>query len=326
MEDPLLKVAMLTRGLDYGYGGHINPLVVEFRKLGVDVEIVNAGGDLRAAAYLLNHKLDVDLVHCQGSYSCPVKIKIPKVTTVHTLLGDELHYDWALKTWLGQLPEAWTLKTSDTIISVNPSLNQGIHKIYPEAKIHTIPNAVNVTEFYGTNQKRGTFLLSGGRFIHRKNFLTLTKALQGTSLPSLQLFGDGPLRNNITRTLRPQDTILGYVPRKELIILYKTAAAYICPSLYETGPITVLEAMAARCPIICSDIPGIRVTVKDEETGLLYPPEDTDKLRYQIKRLIEDDELRQKLAENAYRHVYENRRWEDAAKATIKVYEEVMSN
>ena len=321
-----MKIAMLVRGLDYGYGGHVTPLVTELRKLDVNVKIIIAMGDLRAAAYFLNHKLDVDLVHCQGSYSCPIKIKVPKVTTVHTLLGDELRYDWALKPWLGQLFETRTLRTSNAIISVNPTLNHRIHMICPNVETHTISNGVNVDEFNNSTQERGRFLLAGGRFIRRKGLKTLTTALRDTDLPSLQLFGGGPLKDSISWTLRPQDNMLGFIQRKDLVALYKTATAFICPSLYETGPITVLEAMAAHCPVVCADIPGIWATVQNEETGLLYPPNKIDKLVHQIRRLTEDAELRHRLAENAYSYVCQHRRWEDAAKETIKVYEEVIAN
>jgi len=321
-----MKIAMLVRGLDYGYSGHITPLVAALQSLGVNVNVVNAGGDLKAAAYVLNHRLDVDVLHCQGSYSCPFRVWVPKVTTVHTLLGDELFYDWSLKTWLGKPFESRTLRSSDAVISVNPVLNEGIRKISPEADIRVIPNAVNVDEFNSCPRQRENILLAGGRLTARKNFLTLTRALQGTDLPPLYIFGDGPQYEAIFKSLRIGDTMLRYIRCRELVSLYRDALLFICPSLYETGPITVLEAMAAHCPVVCADIPGIRATVKDEETGLLYPPNNIDKLVHQIRRLTEDAELRHRLAENAYSYVCQHRRWEDAAKETVKVYEEVIAN
>jgi len=317
---------MLSRGLDYGFGGHIQPLVRELKNMGVEVNIIDAGGDLAAATYLLNHAVDADLVHCQGSYVCPLHIKLSKITTVHTLIEDEARYlAWSPKTWLGQQLEQKTLQTSDAVISVNPELNHKIRRI-TNAPIYTVPNCVDTEEFNTPITKRLNYLLTGGRHIRRKNFAELTQALKNTNLPPLYIFGGGPLTEKLKQTLRPQDHMLGYTDRHAQILLYKQAAAFISTSHYETGPITILEAMAAGCPVISSDIPGVWTTIRNEETGLLYPLGNIDKLVHQIRRLTEDAELRHRLAENAYSYVCQHRRWEDAAKETIKVYEEAIKN
>ena len=179
-------------------------------------------------------------------------------------------------------------------------------------------------EFNNLKPPREDFLLSGGRLINRKNFIILAQALENTDLPPLRLFGDGPLNFIIKKTLREQDKLLGYIPRKDIIELYSTAQAFICPSLYETGPITVLEAMAARCPVICSDIPAVEEIVENGKTGLTFNPHDPDELRDRIETLLGDPKLQDDLAETAYNWVKKERNWQDIAKATLHVYEETI--
>jgi len=62
-----------------------------------------------------------------------------------------------------------------------------------------------------------------------------------------------------------------------------------------------LEAAASGVPCIASDLPGVRSVVKNDQTGLLVKPEDTNGLREAIKKLLNDAETRKKMGVAARR-------------------------
>ena len=77
------------------------------------------------------------------------------------------------------------------------------------------------------------------------------------------------------------------------------ASVYVLPSYREGTPRTVLEAMACGRPVITTDAPGCRETVKDGETGLLIPPRDSDSLHAAMQKMAESPELRKSFGKAA---------------------------
>jgi glycosyltransferase involved in cell wall biosynthesis len=68
--------------------------------------------------------------------------------------------------------------------------------------------------------------------------------------------------------------LLGYLTDEELINLYRASDALLFPTRYEGFGLPLLEAMAAECPLIATDIPVVREIVRDGENGLLMPYND----------------------------------------------------
>ena len=88
--------------------------------------------------------------------------------------------------------------------------------------------------------------------------------------------------------------MLGYLPDNLLPALYRRALALVYPSLYEGFGLPPLEAMAAGCPVLVSN-----VTAMPEVCGnaaLYCDPFDVDSIAAQMRRLAEDAELRAWLA------------------------------
>jgi len=92
---------------------------------------------------------------------------------------------------------------------------------------------------------------------------------------------------------RPGASFVGRVPDDELVRLYRGAAAFIDPSLYEGFGYGVLEAMACGAPVVASNVTSIPEIVGDE--GLLCPPEDSEAFASALRRVVDDDELRASL-------------------------------
>jgi glycosyltransferase involved in cell wall biosynthesis len=64
----------------------------------------------------------------------------------------------------------------------------------------------------------------------------------------------------------------------------------------------VLEAWAARVPVVAAASEGPRILIADNETGLLVPPEDADALAVALARLAADHALRVRLAAAGHAH------------------------
>lgn len=75
---------------------------------------------------------------------------------------------------------------------------------------------------------------------------------------------------------------------------------FVLPSYHEGTPRSVLEAMATGRPIITTNAPGCKETVKDGYNGFLVPVMDADALFEKMRVLVEDNELRQKMGERSY--------------------------
>jgi glycosyltransferase involved in cell wall biosynthesis len=106
----------------------------------------------------------------------------------------------------------------------------------------------------------------------------------------------------------------GWIPRDELLRLYARAHAFVYPSTFEGFGMPVLEAMAARIPVACSDIPPLREVVG--EAALFFDPLSEDAIATALDRLVTDAPLRTHLIEAGPERA---RRftWERAARETL---------
>ena len=78
------------------------------------------------------------------------------------------------------------------------------------------------------------------------------------------------------------------------------------PSYREGMPKVLLEAAAAGCAIVTTDVPGCREAIEDKKTGILVPLYDQKKLNEAILFFINDPELRNKFGNAAMKHAFLN--------------------
>ncbi len=88
---------------------------------------------------------------------------------------------------------------------------------------------------------------------------------------------------------------LGFVPDDEKVEWLRRAAVVVQPSHKEGFGLTVLEANACGTPVVASDVPGLRDSVRHDQTGLLVPVGDVVAFARALVRLLEDPVLRARL-------------------------------
>ena len=109
----------------------------------------------------------------------------------------------------------------------------------------------------------------------------------------------------MVKDLRLQDLVffVGYVPDNELLQLYQHALALVMPTFFGPTNIPILEAWTASCPVITSDIRGIREQVGN--AGLLIDPNDVAAIAGAIWKVYTDSELRKRLIYQGLLHLHD---------------------
>jgi len=115
------------------------------------------------------------------------------------------------------------------------------------------------------------------------------------------------------------------ISEEEKLRLLSKAKLLVYTSTREGWGRGVYEAAACHTPTIAYNIPGLREAVKDKETGILVEPGDTKALAQSIKKLLEDNSLREQLAEKAYTRA-KNYTWSTTAERFETMLKEVMNN
>jgi len=162
-----------------------------------------------------------------------------------------------------------------------------------------------VQERYNTGPE---YFLYVGTLQPRKNVGTLVRAFAALArnrvLPPqvrLVLTGkQGWLPDELSRALAEADlgeriVLPGYVPDTDLAALLSGAIAFVLPSWYEGFGLLVLEAMACRTPVICSNVSSLPEVAGD--AGLLFDPHDVGALARAMERVYGEPDLRRTLVQ-----------------------------
>lgn len=128
-----------------------------------------------------------------------------------------------------------------------------------------------------------------GRFTQEKGVLQLAEATRAAGMP-LRLVGDGEveIKAEISR-LNPQASFAGWVSSSAVTEELRAARCLVAPSLwYETGPLTVMEAMAQGVPAVLARSMGAAERVADGLTGFVVPASDLAALTSSLVALSDD--------------------------------------
>lgn len=175
---------------------------------------------------------------------------------------------------------AYSVERSDHILTISEFSKQEIMELLnvPEERISVIPCAPSLSgeavDFEACAAKFGLskpYILYVGTIEPRKNLVRLLKAFkylkQKENIPHQLVLagGKGWANEEIYQAASPMEDVLftGYLSEGEKYSLYKNAAAFVFPSLYEGFGIPPLEAMTFGCPVICADAASLPEAVGD---------------------------------------------------------------
>ncbi len=127
----------------------------------------------------------------------------------------------------------------------------------------------------------------------------------------LRLVGDGEDRASLEQhasALELGESIIfeGSVNQDKIRDLYAQADLFAIPSFAEGIPVVLMEAMSMEIPCVTTRITGIPEMIRDGIDGLLTTPSDVEELAGAIGKMIDDPELRERLAKNGRIRVQEH--------------------
>ena len=145
---------------------------------------------------------------------------------------------------------------------------------------------------------------------------------------TLEIAGTGDFRPELEALVRSLDLgdrvrFLGFVSEAEKLALLRRAWALAFASPKEGWGITNLEAAACATPVVASDSPGIRESVRDGETGILVPHGDVPAMGRAMARIAADRALVDSFGQ-AGRRFAETFTWDRAARETLAHLEDVV--
>ena len=183
-------------------------------------------------------------------------------------------------------------------------------------------------------------LLFVGRLVAKKGLPHLLDAmlqvLRSHPETRLTIAGFGPLREDLETQARRLGidghvSFPGAVTQTELPSLYRRAAIVVAPFVraasgdQEGLPVVLMEAIGCDCPIVASDIPGVRdLTGKDSEE-VLVPPGDVSALAAAITRTLDDPQRAAVLASARRAACLERVDWSSVAADYARVLADAMA-
>ena len=223
------------------------------------------------AAIVYAVRLRPRIVHLQG-------LGAAMFLWVYKLLGfivvvrygsaDYLVPKWGVFGQLGFRASEFQLRFADAVVSVASSLTRRLKERGIEARVHTIPNALDVPDqpWQGSaSPTQRPYLLVVGRVTSQKNIDTVLRAfaLLSRERPDCELVIAGSLNDKkYAEMLQPLViegvTMPGAVSRDRVAELLRGCALYVNISHHEGNSNATLEAISHGCPVLVSDIPENR--------------------------------------------------------------------
>ncbi|OYT53601.1 MAG: glycosyl transferase family 1 [Candidatus Altiarchaeales archaeon ex4484_2] len=288
---------------------------------------------------LINAKNDFDIVHAHShlflsTNLCAIVKKIgspPLVITNHGLISQTVPM-WVQEVYIPTIAR-WTFESADRILCYTEEEKTMLKDLNIDSeKIKVIHNGTDTRLFSPReNEGGGNQILWVGRFTEGKgvDYLIDAFSILVRERPNLKLLmvGWGPLKEDVKLRIRnlglmKSIIIREFIPNTRLPGVYQNSDVFVLPSIQEGVPRTLLEAMASGVPVVCTELPQL-VDVVDG-CGLMVPSRDSQALADAISRILDDNELAQKLGKNGRINVVRNYSWEDTVKKTIEVYGELM--
>ncbi len=198
-----------------------------------------------------------------------------------------------------------------------------------------IPNGVDVAAFAGAPRlegypRAGRSVLFLGRYDEpRKGMAVLLGALPALTkrFPEVEILivgrGDEDELRSEAGELAQHLRFLGQVDDAEKASALRSADVYCAPNTGgESFGIVLVEAMAARTPVVASDLDAFRRVLADGAAGRLVPVEDSDALAAALIDMLSDDVARQRYVQAAAEAV-QRYDWPVVADQIMRVYETV---
>lgn len=253
--------------------------------------------------------------------------------------GSDLHYLERDRRFIGLIKDA--VRVSELVTANSTFTRRWFLKMFGaewSKKLRTIPGGVYMEEYQSNAEmsakidkkydlKGKQVVLFTGRLTVHKGVEYLIKAARKINGEVL-ILGDGPERPYLEKLIKEykltNTRILGYMSPKDQVSFkhfYARADVYVAPSTWnEPLGLVILEAMAAKTPVISTRAGGVTSLIKDGYNGYLVRPRNAQEIADRVNVLLSNPELCKKMGDRAHKLVAEKYTWEKLAERFEHIY------
>lgn len=264
------------------------------------------------------NKIDIIHTHSYGAkmWSILCKILNPKVKTVYTihdsiiikelnknsLLIHKLFIDANIAISKEMMNDCNEKKVKNPILIFN---GLKLKEFHPKDNFELMNDILNILNVSRINHiKKGQDLLIKALKICKNRGMKFKCFLAGSIHTYTE--HDKATYNHLKELIQEnqlEDEITFLGTRHDIPELLNKSDVFVLPSRYEGLPVSILEAMASKLPIIASNISGANDLITTEENGILFESENYEKLAEKFLYLYHNQNIRELLANNAYNFV-----------------------
>ncbi|MDZ7859577.1 MAG: glycosyltransferase family 4 protein [Candidatus Krumholzibacteriota bacterium] len=261
---------------------------------------------LKLLWYVLRTRKKIDVIflsymrsHWFGWLIYPILKKIFGIEYIITIHGGSLN------PWKPFFPFYWAFRNAFRLIGVSERICEEYNRraklnvkyIPPLLPFRKSENETDVIKEEYNIPKDSRIILYVGSLKELKSPLTLLRGfnlLKSDFVDKNNLYlifaGEGNLKEEMIRSVKYSERtkFLGNVPREDIPDLYKISDLYVITSKYEATPLSLLEAMYNKLPVIGSDVKGINTIIENGYNGILFEQGNHLELSSKIKELIDN--------------------------------------
>ena len=314
-----MKLLFISPRFSGGIGGHAAMLADKLTEYGFEVKkmiiphipIKNLKNPSFALLSSLKGIVDrefFDIVHgfnIPSAYGMKYAKGKKKVLSVHGVFSEQVKSLHSKSiTSVAKIAESQVLKWPDKL-TTDSKYTQKLYKEKLDIDFDYLPSPLDVQEFNKIEnvKKIENQVAYIGRDSHEKGIDILKKA-------------ESQINGNVVYCVDRS--------WEDAMRIIKSSSAVVVPSRMESLPTTIKEAFYLNVPVIATNVGGIPELVIDNETGLLVPSENPEKLADAVNELLSDTEKAKKLARNGNDFVKKNMTWDVILPKYIQFYKNLL--
>lgn len=276
--------------------------------------------------------INPDIIHLQ-SYNLWICLFLPflkkykVVTTIHDV---EPHI--GSRTLDQKIARDIHVRFSDCIIVHGNNAKSILQKKAINKKIYVLPHGdysffTEITKDH-YHEEKGTILFFG-RIVEYKGLKYLIQAAPkiAKSIKNMKIIiaGSGSLDEYKNAINSPYFEIHNtFIPNEDVGKYFQRASVLVLPYIEGTQTGIIPIAYAFKVPVVVTNVGSIPEVVDDGITGYIIPPKDPTYLAETIIKILSNEDLRNKMGENAYMKMKKELSWDAIAEKTIHIYRNVL--
>ena len=317
----MMKLLFISPRFSGGIGGHAAMLADKLTEYGYEVKkmevphipiknLKNPSFTLFSTIKGIFSREKFDVVHAfniPSGYAMKYVKGAKKVLSVHGVFSDQingLHSNSVSS--LAKIAELQVLKWSDKL-TTDSKATQKMYKEKLELDFEYLPSPIDVSKFADlpSVEKVPNQVAYLGRESYEKGIDVLKK-----SEPQIK-----------GKVIYCSD-----LSWEDAMTVIKSSYVVVVPSRMESLPTIIKEAFLLKVPVVATNVGGIPELVKNNETGLLVPPNNPQELAKSVNKLLENKQIADQLTNAGYEFIKNNMTWNIILPKYIEFYESLLNN